>query len=260
MQRFMGENVICDNGMPGYLALPPSTQPVPAVIVLHERYGFVQHPRDVADRFAASGLAGFAVNAFFKCDYQAGLADGSKRYYTTDPDLVDYMESALRLLGETGRVDMDRVVLLGMCQTGRHPLVMAARSHKIAAAICWYGAATNREFDTGPYFPEPIPVVLRQVTCPVLGLFAEHDNHIPVENVRRIRNALESAGKTFAIHVLDDCLHGFLNSTMEKRYHPKQAEVAWQLQSEFLGQVFSGAFKNGVAVQCYQAKFRQAQI
>jgi dienelactone hydrolase len=38
--------------MPTYMALPNGTVKVPGVIILHERYGFVQHPHDVAKRFA----------------------------------------------------------------------------------------------------------------------------------------------------------------------------------------------------------------
>ena len=111
----------------------------PGVIILHERYGFVQHPREVAERFARLGMAGFAINGFFKCDFQSSLADGTKRYYMTDPESVDYMTSAVEALKATGRVDTAKIAVLGMCQTGRHPFVMAANSDLIAAAICWYG-------------------------------------------------------------------------------------------------------------------------
>jgi len=38
---------------------------VPAVIILHERYGFVPHPRELAERFARLGMAGFAINCFY---------------------------------------------------------------------------------------------------------------------------------------------------------------------------------------------------
>lgn len=251
MATIATKSIECANGMPGFLALPANRDKVPAVIVLHERYGFVQHPRDVAERFAHLGLVGLAINAFFKCDFQQSLADGTKRYHMTDPEMVEYLTSAIKTLGKTSRVDMGKIAVVGMCQTGRHPLVMAAESDAIAAAICWYGAGTDREFEVGPYFPKPLIDVLARVKCPVLGLFGEIDNHIPVANVRRIRDALEQNGKSFEIAIYENAPHGFLNSTMPKRYRHEQSERAWKVQMEFLKKVFQGDF--GHIVQLYRA-------
>src|SRR5581483_784264 len=160
MDNVTTQAITCANGMPGHLALPVDGTKAPAAIILHERYGYVQHPRDVAERFARLGMVGLAVNAFFKCDYQPNLADGTKRYHATDLETVEYLTSAIRFLETTGQVDMAKIAVLGMCQTGRHPFVMAAESDAIAAAICWYGAGADREFDTGPYFPKPLEDVL----------------------------------------------------------------------------------------------------
>jgi carboxymethylenebutenolidase len=250
--EFMAKAVECANGMPGYLALPQGTAKLPAVIILHERYGFVQHPRDVADRFARLGMAGFAINCFYKCDFQPSLADGTKRYYMTDPESIDYITSAIETLRRTSRVDMAKIAVLGMCQTGRHPMVMAT-TNLIAAAICWYGAGANREFQTGPYYPEPLSDILARVNCPVLGLFGEIDNHIPVSNVRRIRDLLEQNGKTFEINIYEGAPHGFLNNTMLERYRHPQSEAAWQVQMAFLDRAFNGGFDRTRTEQRYSA-------
>lgn len=245
--------VECPGGMPGYLALPKGTAMVPAVIILHERYGFVQHPRDVAERFAGLGMAGFAVNAFYKCDFQDALADGTKRYYMTDPESVGYITSAIQALKETSRVDTTKIAVLGMCQTGRHPMVVSAGIPSIAAAICWYGAGANREFEVGPYYPQPLADILARVNCPVLGLFGESDNHIPVANVRRIRDLLERHGKTFDITIYEDAPHGFLNNTMLERYRHPQSEAAWRVQMDFLHKAFGGGFDRTRLSQRYAA-------
>ena len=256
MTDFTTKDITCANGMPGYLALPNGTAKVPGIIILHERYGFVQHPHDVAERFARLGMAGFAINGFFKCDYQPSLADGTKRYYMTDPESVDYMTSAVEALKATGRVDPAKIAVLGMCQTGRHPFVMAADSDLIAAAICWYGAGMNSEFEVSKYYPKPLSDILSRVKCPVLGLFAENDNHIPVANVRRIRDILEQHGKTFEINIYGDALHGFLNDRMAERYSKPQAEAAWDYQMDFLHLVFNGAFDKSRAEQRYTANLK----
>lgn len=253
MTDFTTKNLECPGGMPGYLALPGGTAKVPAVIILHERYGFVQHPHDVAERFAQLGMAGFAVNAFFKCEYQPSLADGTKRHYTTDPETVEYMTAAIAALKTTGRVDMGKIAVLGMCQTGRHPIVMAADSDQIAAAICWYGAGMNAEFEIGKNFPKTMSDIVAGVRCPVLGQFGEFDNHIPVANVVRLRNLFEQHNKSFEIKVYGAAPHGFLNDRMPERYRKPQAEAGWVDMMDFLKRVFTGAFNGKRVIQRYDA-------
>ncbi|HTI85811.1 MAG TPA: dienelactone hydrolase family protein [Alphaproteobacteria bacterium] len=253
MSDIVSRDVTCGNGMPGYLALPPGSGKVPGVIILHERYGYVQHPRDVADRFARLGMAGFAINGFFNCDFQPALADGTKRFHFTDPQSVEYVRAAIRTMTEEAPVDRSKIALLGMCQTGRHPLVMAAQKGEIAAAICWYGAGANREFEAGPLFPRPLGEVIADIDCPVLGLFGEKDNHIPVSNVRRMRDLLEQSGKTFEINVYQGAPHGFLNNTMLERYRHEESESAWRVQMDFLHRAFNGGFDRTRAVQHYAA-------
>jgi carboxymethylenebutenolidase len=254
MEKITTKAIECANGMPGHLALPERQDKAPAVIILHERYGYVQHPRDVAERFARLGTVGLTINTFFKCDYQSNLADGTKRFHVSDPETVEYLTSAIGALKETGRVDMAKIAVLGMCQTGRHPLVMAAESTAIAAAICWYGAGSDKEFEVGPYYPKPLADVLARVQCPVLGLFGELDNHIPVSNVRRIRDVLEQNRKAFDINVYEDAPHGFLNNTMLERYRHPQSEAAWQVQMAFLEKAFRGDLNRDHVVQRYQAR------
>src|SRR5258707_3745201 len=114
MTDFVAEDITCSNGMPGYLAMPKGSGLIPGVIILHERYGFGQHQRDIAERFAKAGFAGFAINAFYRCDFQDALAAGSKRFRITDPESVDFVQAAIQKLKETGRVDIAKIGFLGM--------------------------------------------------------------------------------------------------------------------------------------------------
>jgi carboxymethylenebutenolidase len=254
MVEFKGEEIHCANDMPGYLAMPRGEGLVPAVIILHERYGFGQHQRDIAERFAAAGFAGFAINAFYRCDYQDALAAGTKRFRITDPESIDFINAAIKRLKETGRVDPSKIAFLGMCQTGRHPLIMAAEGNALAAAICWYGAGSNKEFELSQYYTKPLAEYLAHANCPIFAAFGALDNHIPVANVRRIRDELEKHRKHFEIYVVKDAPHGFLNSRMPKRYRHEQSEFVWKLQLEFLDKAFRGGFPQDQIPQHYCAE------
>jgi carboxymethylenebutenolidase len=253
MADFVAEDTECSNGLPGYLAIPKGAGLVPAVIILHERYGFGQHQRDIAERFAKAGIAGFAINAFYKCDYQEECAAGTKRFRITDPESVEFVRAAIQRLKETGRVDTSKIAELGMCQTGRHPLIMAAEGDTLAAAICWYGAGSDKEFELSQYYTKRLAEYLANAGCPVLGVFGALDNHVPVTNVRRIRDELEKHRKLFEIYVVEGSPHGFLNSRMPKRYRHEQSEFVWKKQLEFLNKAFERSFPQDQIPQHYRA-------
>ena len=46
------EDITCDNAMPAVLAYPAGGGSFPTVVLMHERYGLVQHTRDQAMRCA----------------------------------------------------------------------------------------------------------------------------------------------------------------------------------------------------------------
>ncbi|MGH7001870.1 MAG: dienelactone hydrolase family protein, partial [Stellaceae bacterium] len=50
--------------MRGYLARPKAPGSYPAIIVLHEAFGLVEHERDVARRFANAGFIALAPDIY----------------------------------------------------------------------------------------------------------------------------------------------------------------------------------------------------
>lgn len=76
----------------------------------------------------------------------------------------------------------------------------------------------------------------------MLGVFGELDNLIAVEDVRRLRDALEAAGRSYRIRLFPDSPHGWLNDTMPGRYRRPQAEDAWGVLMGFLQRVHSGGY------------------
>ena len=60
------KEITCSNGMPAFLARPAGSERRPVVVLMHERYGLVQHTRDLAKRCASDGFAVLAPNFFFR--------------------------------------------------------------------------------------------------------------------------------------------------------------------------------------------------
>jgi carboxymethylenebutenolidase len=253
MANIETREITCGNGMPGYLCLPEGSGPAPVAIMMHERYGYVKHPRDVAERFAREGFVGLAPNFFYKDPDQAAINRGDKHYDMTDPESVESMDHALAMLrAHVPRADMSKVAVMGVCQTGRHVLVTAAEL-PIAAGLIWYGGASAKNFKVSPMYPKPLEELIAKVECPIHAVFGEACHTQPVPDVREFRNCLERHRKRFKIIVSRDAPHGFLNDTMPGRYRRAQAEACWASQMMFLGRVFAPDYDRSRLVQIYES-------
>lgn len=240
------EDVVCANGMPAVVAYPADgSGPLPVVVLMHERYGLVQHTKDQAARCARDGYVVIAPNFFFRHPDQEVLNKGDSRYDMTDPESNELMAMALATIAKNAKADMTRVAVAGYCQTGRHPLAYAAKN-KISAAVVWYGAASRREWDVNERQPEPLADLIANIDCPVFAAFGAEDHIISVDDVRRFRNTLEDNNKSYDIHIYAGAPHGWLNDTMPGRYRKPQADAAWAAQQAFLSKVFSGAMKKDI--------------
>jgi carboxymethylenebutenolidase len=242
----------CNGAMPAFVAVPDGAAKAPSVVVVHERYGLVRHTRELAERFARDGYVAIAPDLYFKHPDQDALHRGDANCDVSDPDAVIALGAAIDALQAIPQADTARLAIMGICQTGRLPLVVAA-SRPIAAALVWYGAAQPREWAVNAKYPRPLDEIVAAVDCPVLGMFGETDHLISIEDIRRFRDCLERHGKSYNIHVYRDAPHGWLNDTMPGRYRRAQAEAAWAHQLAFLEQVLTPGYDRSTRMQHYAA-------
>lgn len=249
------DNIICAGGMPAFIAAPDAKNvKFPCIVLLHERYGLVQHTKDLAARFAAEGYACITPDLFFMHPDQDALHKGDASCEPTDPAVAAQIDAAIDAAIAAIPVDTDRIAVMGVCQTARYALVAASR-RKIAAALCWYGAAQPREWQVNERFPVGLDELIAKTNCPVLGMFGEKDHIISIDDVRKLRASLETHGRSYQIEVFPGAPHGWLNDTMPGRYRREQAEAAWAAQASFLkaafaparGDLITQSFKAGIA-------------
>jgi carboxymethylenebutenolidase len=245
----------CTGGMPAFLAVPAGAGKTGAIVLMHERYGLVKHTRDLAERFAREGFVCLAPDFFHKHPDQDALHRGDVGYPLKDAESIGYLESAVAELTAQPQVEARKIAVMGVCQTGRHPLVFAAARNSIAAALVWYGAANAREWEPNDRYMKPLDDMLAQIECPVLGIFGEADHLISLKDVRHFRDSLERHDKSFTISVYAGAPHGWLNDTMPGRYRREAAEAAWALQREFLTRIFDGTSDKNRRLQVYQCDY-----
>jgi len=243
-------------GISAVRALPKAKGKRPAVIILHERYGIDQHTKDLTVKLAQAGFVGLAPDLFhrFTGDRKAVLR-GEQRVDLTDEGALEDLNGAVEYLKKLKEVDGARIGIIGVCQTGRQPVLLAAKRNDVAGAVVLYGAVGGREWQGNELRPTPIEELIAQVNCPVLGVFGEADHIISLDDVLRFRNCLEKSKKNYHIRVYPSAPHGWLNDTMPGRYRKDAAKDAWSLMMSFLKQCFAGGWSTDKIVGKYESAY-----
>ncbi len=229
------------NGLQGVLFVPANGPGAAAVIILHERYGLVQHTLDLAQKLADDGYVAFAPDLFSNWDGdRAALKAGAQRVIMPDAECRRVIDLAIDLLRSDAGTRSPSIFLMGVCQSGRYPLVVASRRNDISACIVFYGASQERDWIAGELQPITMTDMLATLKAPSLFVFGEADHTISLNHVRRMRDALETHRKSYRMQVLAGAPHGFMNTTMPGRYRPCDTKVAWSLLLTFMQEVLGG--------------------
>jgi carboxymethylenebutenolidase len=206
---------------PGYLSIPEKGSG-PAVVVIQEWWGLVDHIKDVCDRFAAEGYVALAPDLYHgettKSPDEAGKMMMSLKIDQAEKDLRGAVDFLLGLEATTG----DKVGIVGFCMGGAFSLYAASKNDKVGACVVFYGIHPNVKPD------------LQNLKAPVLGIYAEHDQSTPPEAVRDLEEKLKALGKSVEMHIYPNVGHAFFNDTRPQVYDARSAEHAWRRTIEFL--------------------------
>ncbi len=231
------------SGQTVWISRPESDAPRPAVMWLHERYGVVQHPLDMAERLAEAGYVGVCPDLFHRYDGDLdALHRGEARMTIRDDEAVADLDEVIAFLRSESYVQGDRIGIIGVCQTGRQPMLYAARRSDAAAVVALYGGADRADWAPTDAMPVPSSELAANLDCPVLGLFGEADHTISVDAVLALRAAFEKANKSYRIRLYRDAPHGWFNDTMPGRYRPEQTAAAWSEMLAFFEEAFGAGW------------------
>ena len=206
----------------GYLAYPSGvTEPLPAIIMIHEWWGLNDNIRAMANRLAAEGYMVLAVDLYDgEIAANAGAARVKMLQVVEKPERArDNLRQAVEFLNIAGA---PAIASLGWCFGGGWSLNTAMLfPGELDAAVVYYGQLTADDEK------------LAAIDAPLLGLFGAIDRGITVESVNAFQAALRRLRKQHEIHIYPGVGHGFANPTGEN-YNREAAEDAWQRTLEFL--------------------------
>jgi len=221
--------------IPAYEARPASPGRYPVVIVIHEIFGLHEYIRDVARRLAKEGYYAVAPELYSReggagklPDIQEVLALVGK---VSDRQVLQDLSSAVEHASGQPWARQDLVGATGFCWGGRMTWLFAAHEKKLKAAVAWYGPLGPWRGRRDEAHPQAALDLAQQLLCPVLGLYGEADEGIPVSTVREMEAKLKASHKTAELVVYPGAPHGFFAD-----YRPSyQAEVAGEAWKRALG-------------------------
>ena len=225
-----------EDGTPVHIFRPAGEdRPQRAVVLFHERYGLVEHTLDLGAKLAGDGLLALTPDLFEGRveDYDAVRA-GDIRVDIYDDDVIRTAEACLALLQRDFGIEASSVAIMGVCQSGRHPICVAHANPAIGAAVVFYGAAQDRDWPADEEKPVAMHEMLTNLTVPLFATFAEADHVISLDNVVQFRSALEEGRRGYRIRVQPDAPHGFMDSTKPGRYRPEATAESWSALLAFL--------------------------
>lgn len=207
----------------GHFVFPADmVEPLPAVIVIHEWWGLNDNVKAMSDRLAAEGYIVLAVDLYGgEIASTPGEARQKMIRVVENQQLAtDNIRKAYEFVDTIAGAP--KIGSLGWCFGGGWSLNTAMLfPNDLDASVIFYGQVTADEDE------------LRPLNTPILGLFGEADDGIPVSSVREFEAALGRLRKDFEIHIYPGAEHAFANPTGDA-YDRDAAEDAWQKTIAFL--------------------------
>jgi carboxymethylenebutenolidase len=215
----------------GYLVYPVSSndtvgKKLPAVVMIHEWWGLNENIKNMANLLAKQGFVVLAADL-----YKGEVANNPERAMelvqiarNNQNNSINNLQSAVKYLSLLPNVDSSKIASLGWCFGGGQSLQLALNSqeHPLAATILYYGTPLVTD-----------KALLSKIKWPVLGIFGDKDQAIPVEEINQFGTSMNQSGITNNIHIYKGLGHAFANPSGDN-YAPKETEDAWQKTLSFL--------------------------
>lgn len=210
--------VVNGSTMDIHVALPDGVEPRPAVLIMHHRYGIEEFAYRILNMFADAGFVAIVPNLFYRspADQDIDIKRDAIRDEGTIADIVASIDHVKTI----SRVRDDSLAILGHCMGGRMAFLGASISPAFRAAVVLYSGNVMRPFGEG--IPSPFER-LKDIQCPVLGLFGNDDLNPSADEVDRIDAELTRCGIAHEFHRYDGAGHGFAHSTIAELYREEQA-------------------------------------
>jgi carboxymethylenebutenolidase len=214
-----------DRKIPGFLARPAAKGRHPVVFVNSEIFGVHEWVKDICRRLAKAGYVALAPDLFVRAGDPSKTSDFKVVMdivkVTPGDQVTSDTAASLKYLAAQPFTNMKKLGVTGFCWGGGATWLCCERFPEFKAGVAWYGPLKAGAYPRTP----PIDLV-KDLKCPVLGLYGGLDKGISAKDVDDMRAALKAAGKNDEIIVYPNADHGFL-ADYRGSYNADAAKDGW---------------------------------
>jgi len=216
-----------------YVALPAGAGAHPAVLVAHQWSGQSDHEREVADRLAALGYVGIAIDVYGKGN--RGAPDTADHSALMNPWAGDRAALRRRLMAAVDfakthdAVDARRIAIMGYCFGGLCALDVArSGTTEVKAAISIHGI-----------FAPPNLGEQANIATKVLILHGWADPMAKPADVEAVATELTAAKADWQLHAYGHAMHAFTGRHIDAperglQYNEAADRRSWAASMAFL--------------------------
>jgi carboxymethylenebutenolidase len=221
---------VAGGGMPVYFARPANAQNPPVILVAMEIFGLHEYIRDVTRRLAKLGALAVAPDYYFrKGEDLTKITDIPKLLPIVnakpDAELIADLDATAAWAKAQGG-DTNRLGIVGFCRGGRTVWIYSGSSSNVKAGVAFYGPLVDPEGQKA-IWPKSATDLASDLKAPVLGLYGEADQGIPVTQVEALKAKLQAASKKAEFKIYPGAPHGF-HADYRPSYRKEAADDAWQ--------------------------------
>ena len=218
-----------DGDMPVYFARPANVANPPVILVAMEIFGLHEYIKDVTRRLAKAGAFAIAPDYYFrKGEDLTKITEIPKLMPLVnskpDAELLSDLDATAAWAKSQGG-DTNRLGIMGFCRGGRTVWEYSAHNKDLKAGVAFYGSLVDPPAQKA-IWPKSPSELAPEMKAPVLGLYGEADQGIPVAQVEALKAALQAANKTAEIKIYPGAPHGF-HADYRPSYRKDAADDAW---------------------------------
>jgi carboxymethylenebutenolidase len=205
----------------GHLVIPKSGSGG-GVLILHSWWGLNSFFKNLCQRFADEGFVALAADLY--SGRVATTVSEARRLRAAvtasrKEPAYKYLTRLIRLLCAHESVSTPKIAVVGFSMGGHWAFWMGQRPELPIAATTTFYAARNGDYSEN--------------ASSFLCHFAERDEWVSTEAIRKLGRGFEKAGCEFTFHTYPGTSHWFFEEDRTDVFHPKASELAWERTVDF---------------------------
>lgn len=219
----------------GYLAVKPSQEKLPLVLVAHTWAGRDEFVCKKAEALAELGYAGLAIDMFGNAKVGKNVEENANLIQPFMQDramLRRRVNAAYNAAKSIDGVDKNRIAAIGFCFGGLCVLDLARSGADLKGVVSFHGLLSA---------PENLPN--ETIRAKILALHGYDDPMATHDQVHQFEQEMTTAHVDWQLHMYGNTKHGFTNPQASDQklgivYNPIADKRSWQSMKNFLAEIF----------------------